>query len=283
MSTGLIQSLAIDGTAFPVSLLREVHGLGSPPPRAELYDRAQRHGSANYTRYYQPRIIDIYNGIVAAGDPAAVWATFEGLKGHLALGTDHVITFQRAGIPYLERVTGRVSTEVTGDIVYSTPNMIKWTVSFLCADPRIYSDILTTARYSPSAADGGALLPLEFPLVFSSGGGADVLMVTNGGTYATPSVFTVDGPADAGFSIVNENTGEEIVTQGVALAEGDSLTIDVDALEVILGGTSRPDFIDAALTTWWELGPGNVPVRLHGSGFAADVTQLTVSFRDARI
>lgn len=282
---GLIQSLAIDGESFAVGLLREVHGLGSPPPRAELYDHAQRHGSTDYTTFYQPRFLDIYDGIIAHGDPAQVWATFDALKGKLALGTDHVITFRRTGQLTDERVVGRVATELTGEIVYSTPNMLKWTVSFLCADPRMYNDVTTTARYSPLANDGGVVFPLVFPLSFSAGIAADggVMKVTNNGNFWTPPTFTVEGPAAAGWSIVNETTGDPIVTTGLALLAGDSCIIDVLNRELTLTGTSRPDLIDAAQTSWFELGAGDTLLRLHGSGFAADVTTLSVTFRDARI
>jgi hypothetical protein len=274
MSTALIESLAIDGESFSVGVLRDLQGIGSPPPREEVFDHAQRHGSTDYTAFYQPRIFDIYDGII-------VWATFDALKAKLALGSDHVITFQRAGLPYLEQVTGRVSTELTGEIAYSSPHMLKWTVSILCADPRIYSAILTTASYSPSASAGGVVFPLAFPLVFVGSGASD-LTVNNGGNFPTPPVFTIDGPATA-FSITNDTTGESIVFQGIALVAGDVLTVDVAARTVVLNGTDRPDLVDAANTTWWELLPGDNSVRLHGSGFADGVTTLAVQYRDARI
>lgn len=280
MSMEWLESLSVDGVTIPA--WRILRGLGSPPPRQDVRDRARRHGSVDRTRYYQARLLEITDAVLK-GDPADVWTNLDELKGSFALGTDHIVRFRRKGMTVDERVTCKVAAELGADVNFETLGVILWSVALLAADPRIYSDVLTTARYSPTSAAGGVGLPLEFPLVFSGGTGSSTLTVTNNGNYETPPTFTVDGPATAGFSIVNESTGEEIVTQGITLAEGDSLVIDVDAREVTLAGTSRPDLVDASQTTWFELGAGNTLLRLHGSGFEEDVTALTVSFRDARI
>lgn len=276
-----LDSLAIDGTTIPA--WRTVKGLaGSPPPRQDLRDRSRRHGSIDRTEFYQPRMIEV-DSAVLKGDPSDIFVALDVLKSAFALGTDHVLKFRRRGQATDERVLAKVAAELTADLAYDTQGVILWSVPLLAADPRIYNDTVTTARYSPSAADGGLSFPLTFPLVFSGGSGASLMTVTNGGNFWTPAAFTVDGPADAGFSVVNETTGEELVTQGIALAEGDSITIDVDAREVTVAGTSRPDLINAAQTTWLELKAGDNWLRLHGSGFEDGVTALTVSYRDARI
>lgn len=276
-----LDSLTIDGTTIPA--WRVLRGLGSPPPRQELRDRARRHGSVDYTEDYQPRLLELTNAVLK-GDPAnpgTIWDELDALKQAFALGTEHVVRFRRSGRAFDERVVVKVASELAADLSYETPGVVLWSVALLAADPRIYADVLTAASYSPSAASGGVVFPLTFPLTFV-GSSSSVLTVHNGGTFKTPPVLTVTGPATT-FSIVNETTGEEIVFQGFALAATDTLVIDVDAREVILDGTSRPDLIDASLTTWWELVPGDNQIRLHGSGFADAVTTLAVSYRDARI
>lgn len=284
MSASWLESLTIDGVTIPA--WRKIAGLGSPPPRQDVRDRAQRHGSIDRSRFYQPRLLEIEAVAVIAGDdPVAVWDALDALKGAFAVGSDHVIRFRRRGMPFDERLTGRVAAELKADVNYATPGVLEWSIALLCADPRMYADVATTARYSPTTSDGGVVFPLAFPLAFSGGAGTDgsVMTVTNAGNFPTPATYTVEGPALAGFSIVNESTGEAIVTTGLALAAGDSLVIDVDARDVTVAGTSRPDLIDAAQTTWFELGAGNTLLRLHGSGFSEDVTALTATFRDARI
>lgn len=284
MSTWL-EYLTIDGVTIPG--WRTIAGLGSPPPRQDVRDKAQRHGSIDRTRFYQPRLVEVSGVLVLQGsDPATFWAEVDAFKGAFALGSEHVVRFRRLGMPFDERLTCRVAAELKADYNYETPNVLEWDVAFLAADPRIYADVATTARYSPSASDGGVTFPLDFPLSFTGGGSStdgSLMTVTNAGNFWTPATFDVAGPADAGFSIVNETTVESIVTTGMTLAAGDSITIDVDTRDVLVGGTSRPDLIDAALTTWFELGAGNSLIRLHGSGFAEDVTTLTATFRDARI
>lgn len=281
--SGWLESLTIDGVTIPA--WRKLAGLGSPPPRQDVRDRGQRHGSIDRTRFYQSRLIEVGEAVAVldSTDPAATWAALDALKGAFALGSDHIVRFRRLGMAFDERVTCRVASELKADVDYERPGVLLWSVALLASDPRVYADAATVARYSPTVADGGVAFPLTFPLDFSASTSTSLLTVTNSGNFETPPVFTVEGPANAGFSIVNESTGEQIATQGVALAAGDALTIDVGAREVTIAGTSRPDLISAASTTWFELGAGNSVLRLHGSGFEADVTTLTVTFRDARI
>jgi len=281
----LLQSLAIDDYEVSTAMLRTVQGLaGSPPPRQELYDHAQRHGSLDYTEFYEPRIIQVYDSCLASGDPAEVWATLDALKASMALGSDHTLKFQRAGLPYEEQVTARVATELVADIVYNQIYWIKWQVSFTCADPRIYSANLSIGTYEPiEGSPGGISFPLTFPLSFGADPDSALLQAENGGTFPTPPVWTVTGPA-VNPQIVNETTGDTIVTTGLSLLTGETLTVDVAAREVLIGGTSRPDVIDAAQTTWGDLASGVNVIRLLGSGFDVSAgTTLAVAFRDARI
>jgi hypothetical protein len=95
--------------------------------------------------------------------------------------------------------------------------------------------------------------------------------------------------------IDNLTTGESIYTQSVSLAAGDQLVIypfeTSDALfeiptgrkRIELNGVNRPDLVDARLTRWWKLAPGENILRLRGSGMAGGQTRLDLRFRDARI
>jgi hypothetical protein len=276
-----LESLTIDSTTIPA--WRKLRGLGSPPPRQDVRDRSRRHGSVNRTTYYQPRLLEITDAVLK-GDPANIWADLDALKGAFALGTDHIIRFRRKGAAADERMAVTVASEVQADVAFDVPGAILWSAAFMAADPRIYSDTLSIGSYQPSSGGAGGLsFPLEFPLTFSSSPDSALLQAQNGGNFWTPPVWTVHGPA-VNPQIVNETTGDTIATIGLALLAGDTLTVDVAERAVLIGGTSRPDVIDASASTWGELAKGVNVIRLLGSGFdIASGTALAVAFRDARI
>lgn len=288
-----INTLSIDGRTIPA--WRKLTGLaGSPPPRQDVRERNLRHGSVDRTRFYQPRVIEITDAVLR-GDPLSIWADLDTFKAKFALGTEHVLRFRRPSAfsesllahfhvdtPPMERMVVRVASEVKADLLYDTPGVVLWSAAFLAADPRIYVEATKAVRYDPTGSVSGLAMPLDFPLDFEEEDMA-INLVENDGTFSTPPVFLIEGPGE-GLSVVNESTGKAVVfDDDLALAEGDTVTVDVDARTVVLNGTNRLDLLDATESAWWELEPGANRVRLHGSGFSAGTTALTVTFRDARI
>jgi hypothetical protein len=283
----VIDSLFLDAlqvhnvaTAFSDTLaLTKVGGLGAPVPRGDTSSRPRRDGELDRTTFYAGRIVTL-EGYAQGATQAAAWAAIDALKGAVALGSDHVLKFTRQGLAYAERATVRASSELAYELA-GKRKRIKWAVALRAADPRLYADIATSANYSPSTSGSGITFPLTFPLTFLGAAGA-TMTVTNGGNYKTPPVFTITGPATTP-GIRNETTGEELVTTATLLA-GETLTIDVAARTVLAaGGVLRPDLIDPAASSWFELGAGATVLRLTGSGFAAGQSSLAVAFRDARI
>lgn len=274
-----LDSLTIDGVTIPA--WRGIKGLaGSPPPKADTRDRARRHGLLDRTSLYQARLIEVDNAVLA-GDPADIWAALDELKAAFALGSDHLVQFQRTGLADAERVVARVAGELSADLDYASQGVILWSVPLLAADPRIYSDVLKTGSYVPGTGSGGMTFPLAFPLSFS-GSSSTELTIENDGTFETPPVWTITGPA-VNPQIVNDTTGEVIATTGLTLLATDTLVIDVAARTATIDGTARADVIDPSQTSWGELAVGVNTVRLSGTGFDPATTQLSVSFRDARI
>lgn len=279
---------------------RSIKGLaGSPPPKADTRDRARRHGLVDRTEFYQARLIEIDNAVLsvartpdvtglaipmAGADTGTLWQALDLLKGSFALGTEHVLTFQRTGMPEAERVTARVAGELTADVSHDAPGVILWSVPLLAADPRIYSDTLKTATYQPVAGGAGGLsFPLSFPLAFSADPSSALLNAENDGNFPTPPVWTITGPV-TNPQIVDETTGESLFTINLSLLTGEELVIDVAGRDATINDTSRPDVIDASQSTWGELAVGTNVVRLLGTGMDVSAgTALSVSFRDARI
>lgn len=158
---------------------------------------------------------------------------------------------------------------------------VRWAVTLESADPRVFSAVLSSAQYDPTASlsGGGAPMPLVFPLVFSTTTATE-LFVTNGGNAPTPPTLTIRGPV-ANPAIDNDSTGESILIR-YTLGSADVVQIDVSTRRTYLNGSLRRDLVETAGTTWWELQPGENAVRLRGSGMVPGQTSLTASWRDAR-
>ena len=124
-------------------------------------------------------------------------------------------------------------------------------------------------------------VPLVFPLTFSTTT-ATHLELANAGNFETPPVLTIAGPVIN--PILDNDTLGDSIALVIALGESDRLVVDVAARSVKLNGAPRLDLLDVAATTdWWQLSPGTNKLRLRGTGMASGVTELSVSFRDARI
>lgn len=256
--------------------------VGSPGPRAVTDLRPSEHGATDDTRYYGPRIVEVTGRIVAA-DSEGLWAASDALKASLSLGAWRVLRFRRSGLSYDERALVRVDSPVDMPLVMGTERYLAFGVSLFAADPRLYSDTLSSSSYDPTdAGTGGLSFPLDFPLDFDVSGSSQ-LEAVNEGTISTPPSFVVTGPV-VNPIIDNDTTGLSIYTQELELAPGDFITVDVATRTLLLAGTTaRPDLINVALTDWWYLEPGTNLLRLRGSGMSAGATELAVTFRSARI
>ena len=257
--------------------------LGAPAPRAVTDLKPNDHGAVDATSYYGPRSIEL-SGFVVATSFDAMWDAVDELKGKLALGSSHTFKFQRQGRSFEEQVIMRVDSSVDILAKPMPSPMIEWGVSLFCADPRLYAATESSGSYDPTDAGSGGLdFPLVFPLDFDASATAGHLTVDNEGNIDTPPVFVITGPVTNPI-LDNDTTGESIYTQSCGLSSSDYLTIDVANRTVTLNGsTSRPDLLDASLTTWFNLVPGVNQLRLRGSSMSTGATQLAVSFRSARI
>jgi len=275
-----IDALQIHGgaTIKAVSL-----SMGSPGPRDAMAARPSDHGATDVTRFYGPRSWEL-TGNIEGPDMGAMWEAVDAVKGALVLGSTHVMTFQRTGLTFDERAVVRVGSPVDAMALSSPAPLIRFGVSLLAADPRIYSNTLNTSSYDPTdSGTGGLVFPLVFPLDFQASDTAGRMSVDNEGNIASPPIFVVTGPVTNPI-IDNETTGESIYTQETGLASGDTLTVDVAARSVVLNGTtSRPDLLDSSRTDWLYIEPGVNQLRLRGSDMVATETELAVSFRNARI
>jgi hypothetical protein len=257
-----IDYLEIDGVNIPS--WRTLKGIaGSPAPLVDTMAHARRHGVADYTRWYGPRIIEI-DAVMSAADVATTWGSMEALTAAFALGTPHLLAFKRAGAAYDEQCQVTVTDTFAADVAYDTPNVVTWSVMVLASDPRFYSRTVT---------DAGVQTHGFFRL-------ADV-----GGTFETPPVWTLVGKANAPslFTVTDTVTGLVVSSfLPAALASHDVLVIDVGNRSVTLNGVDSPSSLGAG-SLWADLPPSSVKVEWTGTaGFDAFAT-FDGAWRPARI
>jgi len=276
--------------------VERVQGLGSlPPARPETFDRPRRHGQTNRTQFYGGRVIDVAGRYLTnpavGGTDADIVNSLDQLKGALAFSGDHdvKVTFRRTGREEDEFVMARLHGGLDAEYEPRRHAVMLWGLQLLAADPRIYSDVLKTASYDPTAAGSG------FGADMTTDGGSDLvggivfgtpttgfLNVQNQGNFPTPVELEVNGPS-TNPQIVNVTRGLSIVTTGVTLGSADVLVVDTGARTVLLNGVSRPDLLDVSATSWWEAAPGDNLTQLVGTGHVGGDTLLTARWRDARV
>lgn len=279
-----IDALQIHNTYLPASggyFLTQVQGFwGSPPPRADTFDKARRHGIINRTKFYNARPLQL-KGVVAGITPADFAAKMDALMAILALGTQHTCYFTRSGAQP-EQCTVTVSTEVT--VQNNNPVLVQeWGATLLADDPRMYSQTLNSLTYDPTTnPSSGMTWPMVFPTAWG-GSGINDLSISNAGQFPTPPIFTMTGPA-VNPIVDNDTTGQHIYTTGLTMTSTDVLVIDVGQRLVTLNGNNRPDLIDQSQTYWFELGAGVTLIRMRAaSGMITGQTSLQVQWRNARI
>lgn len=245
-------------------------------------DKRNRNGIIDRTRpLYGSQTIDLA-GYVDAGSPGASETAFDVLEGYLTAEGAHTFRFRRLGLTEDEQVTFTLGDGPDAPAEGYAGRTVKYSVTLVGADPRVYSATLKSSSYDPtgSLSGGGMTLPMVFPLTFSSTTATE-LYLSNQGQTPTPPIFTVKGPV-ANPIIDNDTTAESIYLL-YTLGAADTVIIDVAARTVTLNGAIRQDLFDASRSKWFELGRGETRVRLRGSNMAAGQTLLTVTFRDARV
>ena len=226
-------------------------------------------------------------GYVAEGTLAESTATLDTVRAAFSLREPHTLRFTPLGQDERQMavvVASRFDAPVSG-----RPPVLEWAIVLEAPDPRQYSAELIEVSYFPGTGaetTHGLDFPLDFPLFFntaSTPGGTASLSAFNTGNVATPVVLTVDGPTTGLTAIENRTTDEAIALSIVAVPAGHQLVIDTGHRTIELDGVSRPDLINAAGNTWFDLEPGENVLAMVGAGFIPDVTRLTASYREARI
>lgn len=250
-------------------------------PRRVEESRPFRHGIVDRSvPYFGSQILTLAGYVRDLAGAAETAEAYDTLEGLLAAPGARTFRFLRKGRTTEEQIDVKLGDGPDAP-AEGFRQTIRYAVTLVGADPRTFSAALSTQEYDPTASlsGGGVAMPLVFPLVFSTTT-LTALVAANPGKAPTPPIFTIRGPVENPI-IDNDSIGASIVLD-VSLGAAETVVVDVAAREVLLNGASRRDLLVPSDTRWFELEPGENLLRLRGTGMAAGVTALTVTFREAR-
>lgn len=142
---------------------------------------------------------------------------------------------------------------------------VKYQVSFVAPDPRVYDQTLTTGTGAAlSAGAGGKTYAYTYTRGYSPSSGGNV-SYTNTGSVPTPPIIRIYGYCTSPQIVLTDEirlifTGE--------IADGDYLEIDAAARTVKLNGTtSRLNLLDTVNSTFFALPTGTGTVQMVASNF----------------
>lgn len=263
------------GTDYVVS---SVDGFGKPDMRNGDTARPIDDGSYFGRDFLNSRTINVVVNI-AADTPELALDAHEALMAEWQLSTPD----STATKPLTFKVPGRDARRWNGrprrcatDLSTVGAGVIKETLEYVAADPRVYSDALLELSTGMQSPGVGRSYPLTYPRTFGAIGTDGSLQITNAGTYPTRPVITFRGPC-SDPTVWNDATGE-FVTLGVTLTASDVVVVDFDARQMTFNGAPRWDFY--ASSTWWELAPGTTQVRFTADAFQA-AASMSVAWRSA--
>jgi len=177
-------------------------------------------------------------------------------------------------------VAGREKAQIFGRVRRRNINMdrqftFKATVSILfeAGDPRIYSNVISSAATSVAAQDGGLEFPLVEPVTFGGVNESGELNITNSGTFATHAVFRIDGPCTSP-RLENVSTGD-VLELDISLSLTDFILVDTNERQILLNGAASRYSRLSADSKWFDIAPGLNTVKYRAStstGSACSVT-----------
>lgn len=162
---------------------------------------------------------------------------------------------------------------------------IRSQVQFFAPDPRYYSDPATSLTLTPTASLGRTY-PLTFNRVYNKASVAQSQAVTNAGNWYTAPAISIVGPCTN--PIIGNVTTGQYITINIALANTDTLTVDLNARTVTLTNASvtnspRRNQV-ASGSQWFSFAANSTQYLFFGaSNISVGLTQATTSYRSAYI
>jgi hypothetical protein len=275
-------------------LMVTMQDYGAPAVREVVQDFPYQDGSIDYTAYLSLRVVNLQgiagplNAInVASGTPLSRNQAFDNLVPFLDPKARCTLTFADTDYEDVRVITNLRSSQ--WQRAMNNPQTYDWQVQWK-ADPIIVDEETTTVSVGMfSFLVVGRTYNRTFPQTYSSGGGdpANVLEITNGGTYDAWPVYRLFGPITNPLLTVADpvttNTLSQIVFTGITVNAGDYLEVNPKLRTVYLNsntGASRYQYVNFSVTTWKPLQVGSSILRYTGSSGAAPA-QVQVTWQDS--
>jgi hypothetical protein len=244
-----------------------------PDVRLSLPNRPQRDGGFDAESFRAVRVITL-EGVAIAPDRERRERAKDRIAAVLADGS------ALAELTVAEHTVARralVRLSAGTKVVDKGPHTFEFSLQVTAPDPLRHGVDVHTASCSLPRPGPGVSFPLGFPVHFGDPAGGS-LALTNAGTALAWPVWTITGPCNQPV-IRNDSTGARLAF-GLRLLAGDTLTVDVAARTVLLGGSASRRSALLPRSTWFGIPPGNTVIGFDALD-PADTGTLTATWRDA--
>lgn len=238
-------------------IIEEINGLHMPNMRGSDYERPQDHGQYPGETWFAGRDIEVQFSLIEDDRASAVAALRE-----LASVISPMTHDEKPLVIQLPDI-GKVRTNAR---VYRASFPLNWQVQrgyvrplvqWHATDPRLYSNVESSAVATGGSSVGGLDLPHEFPhgFGFVEPGSLTAENEGNFGTYPVATVTVTSG--NISHLHLRNLTTDELFAMTINLSAGDTMIIDFGARTAMLGGTaSRAANVDRPDSVWFDLEPG---------------------------
>jgi hypothetical protein len=246
-----------------------------PDVRLTLSSRPQRDGGFDAESFRSVRVITL-EGMAIAPDPDTRERAKDRIAAVLVNGaalTELVVRERTVTRRALVRLSSGTKVVDTG------PYTFDFSLQVTAPDPLRYGAEEHRESCGLPKPGPGVTFPLAFPLSFGKPAGGSMALV-NAGTATAWPVWTVTGPCVRPVIRNNSGVGKRLAF-GLRLGVNDTLTVDVAARTVRLGGASRRSALLPG-SSWFGLPPGTTVIGFDAQDPTESAT-LTAVWRDAWI
>lgn len=260
------------------NVLSPMQGLDFPALSVNSYERSGTDGIRTTAIFMRERRIAL-NGLIQ-GDCDELTTLRQGLINRSTPSRiNNVLQSKTLDITDLDGTQYTLFVKALGLSMPRTSftKSIKYQLDLVADDPLIYSSTLNQERVDISTL-GYLSFPISFPFSFVLGSDGSIV-VTNSGNQETYPTITIFGPIESP-TILNDTTGEFVYLQGLSVAAGSSLVIDMRNRTIVQGGTTNRLSYLTDDSRFFTLVPGENHMVLTSSS-PASTGYAIIEWRDA--
>lgn len=248
-------------------------------PRAVVQERVGRAGNSDLTSLYNG---STFRASLIVRDAGGITRhqTIDTLRAMLAAHKRPYLYVLRDGWTAERRALLR-GDSITNPVEKLSVARMEVSLQFVVPAGVLEDPVQQLAVLRPTTVAVGISLPVSLPAAFTPGGLGTTVLVTSAGNVPTSPVLRLYG----GFTepvVANLTTGQAVELDGVSVAAGSYIEVDVAARTVLLNSDPAQNYYSRlafATTSWWDLQPG--PNLISMSTGSQDAScELDVLWRD---